>query len=69
MVLRTGGPSPLNASFHLHAGNDGRRPERFITLERAVAKGETIARARRVRLFYIDSPNAPPYVLRDFTHD
>jgi hypothetical protein len=39
--------------------------ERFATFERAAVRGEDLARTRRVRLFYRDSPDDPPYLLRD----
>lgn len=65
VVLRAGGPP---AVFQLHVGHTEPRAERFATFEGATTKGDEVARARKVRLFYIDSPNAQPYVLRDYTH-
>jgi hypothetical protein len=67
VVIRTGGASVLRAAFDLHVGGTGTGPQRFKTFERAVLEGEKIAHARGVRLFYIDSPNSAPYVLRDYT--
>jgi hypothetical protein len=65
VVLRTAGASGV---YHLHLGGMVLTPEKFTSFERAMVKGDEIAHARKVRLFYIDSPNEPPFVLRDYTN-
>ena len=63
VVLRTPGPSSV---YHLHLGGMGPTPEKFTSFEHAAVKGDEEARKRKVRLFYLDSPNEPPFVLRDY---
>ena len=63
VVLRTPGPSSV---YHLHRGGIGPTPEKFTSFEHAAVKGDEVARQRKVRLFSIDRPNDPPFVLRDY---
>lgn len=63
VVLRTGGSSPV---YQLHVHGMGPTPERFASFELAAVKGDEIAKKNRVTLFYIDSPNDPPFALRDY---
>jgi hypothetical protein len=44
----------------------GPKPQTFSTFQGAALKADELAKARGVTLFYIDSPNEPPYALRDY---
>ena len=42
-----------------------RLPDRFASFEHAAAKGEDLATKSKVRLFYIEHKNDPPFLLKD----
>ena len=51
--------------FEVHVGTH-RTPERFSGFQGAAVRGEELARSKRVSLFYLDSPNEPPFMVRDY---
>lgn len=65
VVLRTAGASCV---YHLHLGGMVPTPEKSTSFGRAMVKGDEVAYARKVRLFYIDSPNEASFVPRDYTN-
>jgi hypothetical protein len=68
VIVRTLGPRSLGATATIyelrHAGNS-RAPERFTMLEHATARGDELATKAQSRLFYLDSEQDPPSLLKD----
>jgi hypothetical protein len=64
VVLRTAGSPSV---YQLHHGRLASAHEQFASFEHAAVRGDEVARTHKVRLFYIDSPNAAPFLLRDYT--
>ena len=42
-----------------------RLADRFASFEHAAARGEDLATSRKVRLFYLEHKNEPPFLLKD----
>jgi hypothetical protein len=68
VILRTavGAKNGSQTIFQVHVGAAGPLPDRFMLFEHAAVKGDEAARAFRVRLFYLDSPHDPPFLVRDY---
>jgi hypothetical protein len=52
--------------FQVHVGTSGPLPQEFTVFEHAAVRGDEIARAKHVCLFYLDSPHDPPFLVHDY---
>jgi hypothetical protein len=68
VILRTGVGTKNGSQtiFQVHVGATGPLPDQFMVFEHAAVKGDEVARLNRVRLFYLDSPHDPPFLVRDY---
>jgi hypothetical protein len=69
LIVRTSGgfrPNTQRALYQLRVQGHGLLPERFAGFEGAAVAGERITEARKVRLFYLDADDEPPFLLRDY---
>jgi hypothetical protein len=69
-VFITRAAAPIRATtdrdlFLLTRQDLGPVPGRFATFEDAVAAGDELATRHKVRLYFVDSANQPPQLLKD----
>jgi hypothetical protein len=51
--------------YHLSRQDMGPLPGRFTSFEHAVVAGDELATRYQVRLYFLDSPDHPPHLLKD----
>jgi hypothetical protein len=69
LIVRTSAtlrPAELQSVYELRIRGLGGIGERFASFEHAVARGDQLATARRVRLMYVEAPDDPPHLLKDY---
>ena len=52
--------------YHLSRQDMGPVPGRFTSFEHAVVAGDEVATRYQVRLYFVESPDHPPHLLKDF---
>jgi len=68
LIVRTSGgfrPNAPRSVYQLHVHGHGVLPERFAAFEHVAVAGEQLAETRRVRLFFQEINEEPPFLLRD----
>jgi len=69
VIMRAAGlRSDTRSVYHLRLRGQGPLTARFVNFDHAAAAGDQLARARRVRLYYIDSDAVQevPHLLKDY---
>ena len=69
LIVRTSGgfrPNAPRSLYQFHVQGHGLLPERFAAFEHVAVAGEQLAETRTVRLFFQETNDEPPFLLRDF---